>query len=64
MKEPKTIYCPKCGRRIMKYSGEGTMPLSSRCDKCKKIIRYLPENDEILTRDFPLRNTSSGMTFY
>ena len=36
MAEQKTIYCPKCGRKVGIWDGKSTMDLYFRCKKCKK----------------------------
>lgn len=64
MAEAKVIYCPLCKHRVMKYDGKGTINLMAECRKCKKLVVYDIEHDEISTKRVPQRETSSGMRFY
>lgn len=61
--EPKTIYCPRCNRKVGTYDGRSTTNLITRCNKCRKRIIYHIDTDEIEVKDLPQRNTASGMTF-
>lgn len=61
--KPKTIYCPKCGRKAATWDGRSTIPVIGRCKKCQKRVIYYPDNDETVIKDIPERNCSSGMTF-
>lgn len=64
MTEPKTIYCPRCGRVACHYDGKQTINPIGKCKKCRKLIIYDIENDEISFRDVPIRGQSSGMRFF
>lgn len=64
MREPKTIYCPRCGRKIMSYDGKTHMNLSKKCNKCNKLVVYNTEKDEITLKKVPGRDQASGMRFY
>lgn len=64
MAEPKTIYCPKCGRKVATWDGRSTINISVKCKKCKKLIVYNVENEKSKIKAIPQRTTSSGMRFY
>ena len=64
MAEPKTIYCPKCGRKVAAWDGRSTNNISVKCKKCNKLVIYFPEKGTTETRSLPKRNTASGMRFY
>ena len=63
MAEQKTIYCPKCGRKVGIWDGKSTMDLYFRCKKCKKQVVYHSCNGVLEMKKLPQRNTSSGMSF-
>ena len=63
MAEPKTIYCPRCGRKVGIWDGKSTMDLYFRCKKCKKQVVYHSCNGVLEMKKLPQRNTSSGMSF-
>lgn len=64
MAEPKTIYCPKCGRRVATWDGRSKNNISVKCNKCKKLVVYDVENEKSEIKAIPQRGTSSGMRFY
>lgn len=64
MAEPKTIYCPKCGRKVGTYDGRSTSNISVKCKKCNKLVVYNVENEKSEIKEIPQRSTASGMTFY
>ena len=41
---PKTIYCPRCGRKVATHDGRSTMNISVECRKCHKKVVFYPEN--------------------
>lgn len=41
---PKTIYCPRCGRKVATHDGRSTMQISVECRKCHKKVVFYPEN--------------------
>lgn len=59
----KTIYCPKCGRKVGTYDGRSTIDKICRCKKCNKRIVYHVDTGETEIKNIPKRNCSSGMTF-
>lgn len=63
MAEPKTIYCPSCGRRVSQYDGRSTINVIARCKKCRKRVVYHVDTGETEVKPIPPRTTSSGMTF-
>ena len=63
MAEPKTIYCPRCGRKVGIWDGKSTMDIHFRCKKCKKQVVYHSCNGVLEMKKLPQRNTSSGMSF-
>ena len=64
MAEPKTIYCPICGRKVATWDGRSTFNISVKCKKCKKLVVYDIENEKTEIKEIPKRETSSGMRFY
>lgn len=64
MSEPKTIYCPKCGRKVATWDGRSTINISVKCKKCNKLVVYNVENENVEIKEIPQRATSSGMRFY
>lgn len=63
MAEPKTIYCPCCGRKTGVYDGKSTINYASNCKKCKKRVVYHVDTGETEIKPIPPRTTSSGMSF-
>lgn len=61
---PKKIYCPKCGCKALTWDGRSRSYPSAPCLKCRKLIVYKPDVDEIVVSDLPERKTSSGGEFY
>ena len=64
MAEPKTIYCPKCGRKVATWDGRSTINILVKCKKCNKLVVYDVESEEVKIKAIPQRTTSSGMRFY
>ena len=64
MAEPKTIYCPKCGRRVATWDGRSKNNVSAKCSKCRKLVVYDTEIKEVKLIEVPPRIASSGMRFY
>ena len=64
MAEEKIIYCPQCGRRVMKYDGKGTIPLDAGCKKCRKRVVYFPETDEVKVTKIPPRCSSGTRLWF
>lgn len=64
MAEPKTIYCPRCGRIVCHYNGQQTINPIGKCKKCGKLVVYNIEQDEVSVANVPKRKQSSGMRFY
>ena len=64
MAEPKTIYCPKCGRKVATWDGMSTINILVKCKKCNKLVVYDVENEKTIIKEIPKRTTSSGMIFY
>lgn len=60
----KTIYCPKCGRKVATYDGKSTIDKIADCKKCHKRVIYRVTTGETELKDIPVRATSSGKTFY
>lgn len=60
----KTIYCPRCGRKVATYDGKSTIDKIADCKKCHKRVIYRVATDKTELKDIPVRATSSGKTFY
>lgn len=58
------INCPKCKRKVMTWDEKCSIPLKTKCDKCKKLIAFDPATKKITAEEVPERYTSSGMKFY
>lgn len=63
MAEAKTIYCPRCKRRVAVYDGRSTINVIARCKKCQKRVVYFVETGKIEIKPVPPRATSSGVTY-
>ena len=64
MAEPKTIYCPECGRKVSRWDGRGTMNIVAKCNKCNELVVYIASSDTTVIKKIPPRQTSSGKRFY
>lgn len=64
MAEPKTIYCPGCGRKAGIWDGRSTINHIAKCNKCKKLVVYEIDSEKTILKDLPERSQSSGMRFY
>ena len=64
MSEPKTIYCPKCGRKVATWDGRSANNISVKCKNCNKLVVYDVENEKSEIKAIPQRSTSGGMRFY
>lgn len=63
MAEPKTIYCPRCKRKVNVWDGRSTINVTGNCRKCKKRVVYCVATGEVKIKNIPERKTSSGMIF-
>lgn len=63
MTEPKTIYCPRCGRKVATWDGRSSMNISVNCKKCRKRVVYHVDTETTELKKIVQRTTSSGMTF-
>ena len=64
MAEQKTIYCPRCGRKVTTLDCRSANNISVKCKKCNKLVVYDVENEKVEIKNIPQRTTSSGMIFY
>lgn len=64
MAEPKTIYCPKCGRKVATWDGRSTINVIANCVNCVRRVVYHVDTGTTEIKDIPPRVSSSGMTFY
>lgn len=64
MEKMKSIYCPRCKRKVMKVRVNSTMDMFAKCKKCKVRVSYCPTDGTVVVTKIPERNTSSGMMFY
>ena len=64
MAEPKTIYCPKCGRKVATWDGRRTINIVKKCNKCNKLVIFNIEKQETEIKEIPPRTSSSGIRFY
>ena len=63
MTEPKTIYCPRCGRKVATWDGRSSMNISVNCKKCRKRVVSHVDTGTTELKKILQRTTSSGMTF-
>ena len=63
-KGTKTIYCPKCGRKVGIYDGKSTVHKIAKCKKCDKLVVYNVDTGKTKVTKVPERNCSSGMIKY
>ena len=63
-KEAKTIYCPRCGRKVGTYDGKSTVHKIVKCKKCNKLVVYNVDTGKIKVTNIPERNCSSGIIKY
>lgn len=63
-KEAKTIYCPRCGRKVGTYDGKSTVHKTIKCKKCNKLVVYNVDTGKTKVTKLPERNCSSGMIKY
>lgn len=64
VKKEKTIYCPKCKRRVATYDGRSSNNVIVNCKNCKKRVVYYFETDETVLKEIPIREQGSGKRFY
>ena len=64
MAEPKTIYCPRCGRRVGQWDGRSSINVITNCRKCQKRVVYNVDTGETEIKKIPPRQCSSGLRFY
>ena len=60
----KVVYCPKCGRAVLRADERAYITLSVKCKKCNKLVVYHPTTEEIEITSVPARQSSSGTRFY
>lgn len=60
----KNIYCPICGRKVMKHDSWGTIPIYAKCNKCNKVVCYEPNTNQVTVKNIPPRNTSNSGRIY
>lgn len=63
MSEPKTIYCPRCKRRVAQWNGKSTIDIISKCKKCNIRVIYRIETGITEKKEIPPRAQSSGINF-
>lgn len=61
--EPKTIYCPKCCRKVAAWDGRSSNNIEVRCSKCNLLVEFDVKSQKTELKKLPPRKTSSGMTF-
>lgn len=61
--QTKTIYCPRCHRKVGTYDGRSTTDKICLCRNCRRRVIYRVKTRETEIKKIPERNTSSGMTF-
>ena len=64
MSEPKTIYCPNCGRKVATWDGRSTINVIANCVNCVRRVVYHVDTGTTEIKDIPPRVSSSGMRFY
>lgn len=64
MNNTKIVYCPLCWGRVTSYDGKSKINPLARCRKCNVMVIYDIQNEKTKIMDKPVRNQSSGLTFY
>ena len=59
----RTIYCPKCGRKVGSHDGKATNVKEINCRKCWKTIVFDPTTGSTRLKEKSQRVSSSGVTF-
>lgn len=59
----RTIYCPKCGRKVGSHDGKATNVKEIDCRKCWKTVVFYPTNGNTRLKEKSQRVSSSGVTF-
>lgn len=62
--EKKIILCPKCHRKIFELNRQYHIIMERKCEKCRQLVVYNPETEEVKLQSIPKRNTASGVVFY
>lgn len=60
----KEICCPNCGKKLGTYDGRSSINKILDCRTCRKRVVYNIDTVEIVIKEIPRRNTSSGVTFH
>ena len=61
--EPKTVYFPRCGIRVVRWDGRTSTPVICICKKCYRRVICYPDNDDTELKERPERKCSSGLTY-
>ena len=64
MAEPRTIYCPKCGRKVATWDGRSSINVATNCKLCKKRVVFYVDTMKTELKDIPIRAGSSGKVLY
>lgn len=59
----KTIYCPRCGRKVATYDGRSSINKVANCKRCRKRVVYHVDTDVTEIKKIPERTCSSGLSF-
>lgn len=59
----KTIYCPRCKRKVGTYDGRATTNKLCKCHFCNIGVTYDIDTLETRVRKLSERKSSSGITF-
>lgn len=60
----ETIYCPRCGRAVMRINTKTSMNMSAKCKKCNKLVSYYSDSGQTTIGNIPKRTISSGTRLY
>ena len=60
----KSVYCPRCKRKVATWDGKSKINVKARCNKCKNAVLYHVGTDETEIISSDTRKTISGVTFY
>lgn len=64
MNEGKSLYCPRCGKRVCGISPRCTIDFIAKCKNCGQGVKYIVCTDSVMLVKIPERQTSSGVRFY
>lgn len=59
----KTVYCPKCGRKVATWDGKSKINIIVICKKCNKRVVFHVDTMETDIKDLLPRECGSGLRY-